>query len=429
MKRKVFDWLKRVDKEEGNILIIVSGMMGTGKTYGVLEYVKKEYSGYLYIDAAHNRDFSEYFASSEGKSLKAVIAGFFNIDEEYLQNIPVIIDEPAGIIAPRFLINRFEYDFKLFILTSDILSINHLVKGNDDSGLAAGLVEIAPLNFGEFLVAIDKEWYEEIIEGHLMRRRRIPELIHQELLDLYDLYMQIGGMPEIINEYIRLGTAENVRERQCRLRDSLWFYLMENAVKSGDDPSSPIQGEETVNQGSQISWSKVGGLLDAVERILEKDNHKFMYSAIRDGVSRRLYEKSLEYLVSGGTLMKIDRLSEDGGRIESDFRLYFSDISLYERPSAGKIAESSMIQGLCSSGLDIYYWESGKGASLDAVAKVKDELFPIDFHISGKGSRRSIGSYFGNTISIRLAEENCRFEENKITIPVYAAYALKRVVL
>ena len=156
MKRRVFDWLRHADKEEGNILIVVSGMKGTGKTYGVLDYVKREYGGYLYIDAAHNQEFIESFGCSEGKSLKAVIAGFYNIDEGYLQNIPVIIDEPTGIISLDSLLDRFEYDLKLFILSSDKRCTELLAGDKVDPGLPIGSVEIGPLNFGEFLVAIDK---------------------------------------------------------------------------------------------------------------------------------------------------------------------------------------------------------------------------------------------------------------------------------
>ena len=182
-----------------------------------------------------------------------------------------------------------------------------------------------------------------------------------------------------------------------------------------------------------------------IEKILEKDNHKFMYSAIRDGVTKKLYAPTVEQLKASNVLFSIPRLVPDGAKTTGintsyktagidtsydDFRLYYSDISLYERPYSLKITESAILQNIISTGMKTYYWESGTGAELSCVIEREGQYIPIDIHTNGKGKGRSISAFqkvCSTNKTIKLSEENCRFDGNTVNIPVYAAYGLKNL--
>ena len=114
-----------------------------------------------------------------------------------------------------------------------------------------------PMDFGEFLTATDHEWYDEVISGHISNKRKIPDMIHEELMDLFGLYESLGSMPEIINEYIMQGTAENIRRSQQKVRDAILYRTILDC---------PL---EHVKNRIQNVW-------DAMEKVLQKDNHKFM---------------------------------------------------------------------------------------------------------------------------------------------------------
>ena len=450
MNRKITTQLKKSDKEDGKRLIIITGMKCVGKTYAVLDYVKSEYEEYLYIDAVHDENFKEYIKENAGCGIKELLSGFFKIEEEYLVNIPIILDEPDKSFLEGDAFKDYDGRLKLFVITSDKdnaealfsrLTIGYIDVSNNckeiseslqnyaktsDLGSNIQVVRLSPMNFGDFLVATGKEWYDEVITGHLMSRRKLPEMIHEELLDLYDLYLQIGGMPEIVDEYIRMNGTENIRERQKLIKNALWMHLYENSVDSE---------------------VKTKGILDAVEKILEKDNHKFMYSAIRDGVTRKQYEPTVKYLESSGAIFSIPKLPNTAIRTsetikvsentkvptttDNDFRLYYSDFSLYDRPCGMKLIESAVLQNLLSAQVPVSYWESGTGAELSCVVKAEMGYIPVDINVNGKGKGRSISAYqkqTGTQRTIRLTEENCKFEGNTINIPIYAAYGLKLVL-
>lgn len=439
MNRKTKDIIRKVDKEDGNRLIIVWGMKCVGKTYAVLDYVKSEYEEYLYIDAAHDQSFIEYAKIYAGCGINELLSGFFKIEEEYLVNIPIILDELSMEMIENISFEGYNGSLKLFVIFSDKNRADRLYsKITDDEASKTenqeNIIHITPMNFGDFLVALGKEWYDEVITGHLMSRRKLPEMIHEELLDLYDLYLQIGGMPEIVEEYLKTGSLENIRERQQLLKAALWSTFSRKNI----DP-----------QVSDVTETKILGVLDAVEKILEKDNHKFMYSAIRDGVTKKQYAGTVEYLLKCDTLFSLSKLTpkvtkaksskqtvdKETGSIDiqenNEFRLYNSDFSMYDRPYGLKLAESSVLQGIKSSGVNTFYWESGTGAELACVLENNGKYTPVDIHINGKGRGRSVSAFqkeFGCRQTIRLTEENCRFEEDVVTLPIYVAYSLKHLL-
>ena len=421
MNRKVQGVIKKYDNEQGKRLIVLWGMKGTGKTYSVLEHVKKTYEEYLYIDAYGDLRFRKACTKSTESCSEELMTGFFGIDEEYLVNIPIIIDEPE-IEMVKTLFSSYSKRLKLFVITSDkciaetILGLTGedagkcLSNGPETDGSFYAFIHMIPMNFGDFLIAMGKEWYEEVITGHLLSKRKLPGMIHEELLDLYDLYLQTGGMPEIVAEYLEFGSVENVRERQRLLNIALRGMIYD------EDDTKAVRTK---------------GFLEAVEKVLEKDNHKFMYSAIRDGVSRKDYEDVLSNLESKEFLIKIPRLNSK----KDDFRLYLADTCLYghngrkteSENATWKIMESAVLQNVVSSGIKTYYWETGAGAGLDCVIEKDGRYVPVDIHMLGKGRSRSLGAFkkdYGCDFSLKLTEENCRFEEKTILLPIYAAYGL-----
>ena len=104
---------------------------------------------------------------------------------------------------------------------------------------------------------------------------------------------------------------------------------------------------------------------------------------------------------------------------------------MYDRPYGLKLAESSVLQGIKSSGVNTLYWESGTGAGLACVLENNGKYTPVDIHINGKGRGRSVSAFqkeFDCRQTIRLTEENCRFEEDFVTLPIYVAYSLKHLL-
>ena len=403
MKRRILDLLEKSDKQENRRSFIIYGMKGTGKTYSVLEYVKKNYEEYLYIDAVHDEAFnialSEYAEGNNNVSAVEFLSAFFRLDPEYLVNIPVILDEPPLCMLENGMFDGYNGILKLYIIT---VSNEKALNFGKVTGAEKSTFRMYPMDFGEFLTSLDKEWYDEVITGHIQSKRKIPDMIHEELMDLFGLYESLGGMPEVINEYILSGSADNIRRRQQMTRDAIIYRTILDC---------PI---DAVRNRIQNIW-------DAMEAILQKDNRKFMYSAVRDGATRREYAPVIDHLIDIGVLIKVTETGENG------FRLYSGDIGFYENKTPIVIRESLIIQNIISSGTAVHYWESGKGASLSIIADIRGKQTPIELKVSGKSNLRSVKSYMNESDIekyISLQDENIKDSESGPVVPVYACHLI-----
>ena len=425
MKRRILNQLEKADKQENKRSFIIYGMKSTGKTYSVLDYVKENYEEYLYVDVKHDEAFinaltaylgidpeTELIESktgafshpehSEGSDISLqFFSEFFKIDTEYLVNIPIILDNIPVWMPEYGVFDGYTGALKLFIITD---TESHARWYEEALGVNDSTYHMLPMDFGEFLTATDHEWYDEVISGHISNKRKIPDMIHEEITDLFELYKVLGGCPEIVEEYLRQGSTENIRQRQ---------EMLKNAILFG-----------TINEcpDKQIS-AKIQNVWDAMEHILLKDNHKFMYSVIRDGATKQMYAPAIDYMCEKGLAY---RVSDE----KDSFRLYAGDFGLYEVKREEKTMESLLIQNITSNGTKVSYWESGQGANVSIIAEIYGQKIPVEMKQDGKSNIRSVKSYMKlnkTDAYISMGEENIKCIENEIHIPDYAAYKVGNI--
>ena len=409
MKRRILNILQKADKQENRRSIIIYGMKGTGKTYSVLDHVKANYEEYLYIDAVHddafNMEFNKYYSDKADDAVTYFFSSFFKLDPEYLVNIPIILDEPPVMMLERHIFDNYNGELKLYIITASKEKAYGFAKVLDAE---ESIFRMYPMDFGEFLTALDKEWYDEVITGHIQSKRKIPDMIHEELMDLFGLYETLGGMPEVINEYVIQGMSENIRQRQQTVRDAILYRMIQDCT------------DDAVKSRIQNVW-------DAVELVLKKDNRKFMYSAIRDGATRREYEPVIDYICDQGMCVKVSETYKTGIKDKDGFRLYLADIGMYEKKEENTVRENLIIQNIISSGTNVQYWESGKGASVSIIVDRGRTKIPVELKTSGKSNLRSVKSYMKENMLdkfISLQDENIKDTENGPVIPVYACHLI-----
>ena len=426
MQRKAYQTIKKADSE-GKRTFVVYGMPSVGKTSLVLDCVKSSYEEYLYIDGQFDWEFKQFFSDyasfdidlndTETSSLLVdMLSNYFKISPEYLVNIPIILDELGDEMLESGIFDGYNGELKLFIIISDTdkayALVNSLSKTkasylnaltrSEVNQYNIELIHIYPLNFGEFLMSQDKEWYDEVIVGHMISKRKLPDMIHEELMDLFSIFRTIGGMPEVVEEYIKNGTLENIRQKQIRTAASVISPIIKHYV----------------------SPTKLEAVIEAVEASSAKDTHKFMYSSVRDGATRKQYEPVIEHLCSKEVVFKVTRLNES-----RDFRLILSDIGLYTGKETG-LLESLILKEIRSSGIRTNYWESGKGASVGMVAEGASGPIPIEFK-KDRSNLRSVKAFLketGTNTYLRLSDENIKEEQDFVSIPYYASYSIEKLL-
>ena len=133
------------------------------------------------------------------------------------------------------------------------------------------LLDIYPLTFDEFLDATDAalfSYYESI-----QKEQQIEEIFHNRLLEAYNNYLIIGGMPECVSSWVKYKDPAKVSQIQREL------------VEIYENDFSKHNGK--VNSGRILM------VFRSIVAQLAKPNEKFMYGAVREGGRARDFEEAI----------------------------------------------------------------------------------------------------------------------------------------
>ena len=286
-----------------------------------------------------------------------------------------------------------------------------------------------PLGFDEFLRAVGKEYFVEMIREHYSRMQELSAAAHQELSEWYYRYLYIGGMPAAVNEYLDRGSLINVPEIQNLLMNA---YTADMAKYTTDSESTRIRNAY-MSMPAQLA----------------KENKKFQYKLIRKGATAGLFGDSIAWLVYSGVVLRCDRVSRGdmpltAFRDVSAFKLYLSDVGLLSAftgitPESivrkelseiyrGSLTENYIAQALRTNGYDLYYWTSDSpAAEVDFVIQQHGRVIPIEVKSGEHVRAKSLQHYkkmYAPEKAVRLSEKNFGAEGDLCAVPLYAAFCI-----
>jgi len=209
-KRRIIAELKKWKMSANRKPLILRGARQTGKTTVVKQFAT-EYSQYIYLNLERPSDkeiFVRYHSINE-----IVQAIFFQYNKkiEQIADTLLFIDEIQQSAEAVALLRYFYEDYPdLHVIAAGSLLETLLGKSIN---FPVGRVEyrtLRPVSFAEFLSAMDEEQaleqYDQI---------PIKDFAHEKILNLFHTYTLIGGMPEIVANYIinkDLTSLQNVYE-------------------------------------------------------------------------------------------------------------------------------------------------------------------------------------------------------------------------
>lgn len=150
------------------------------------------------------------------------------------------------------------------------------------------LLDLYPLTFDEFLEATDEALYAYYESIH--KDQQIEEIFHNRLLEAYNNYLIIGGMPECVASWVKEKDPAKISQIQ---RELIEIYENDFSKHNGK-----------VNSGRILM------VFRSIVSQLAKSNEKFIYGAVRQGGRARDFEEAIEWLVSAGMLNRIYNVSK-----------------------------------------------------------------------------------------------------------------------
>ena len=433
MKRKIYKDLLEWKENSIDIPLMIIGARQIGKTYIIKEFCKNEFENYIYINLLDNPQIIDLFEQSiptEEKFTKMQLILNKKID---LEKTIIFFDE---IQLSEKLISNLKYfcesdsPFKIICAGSLLgVKINRF-----HSSFPVGKVKMEymyPMDFEEFLMATSSQGL--IDEIYKCYNEIIPmnNALHEKLLNLYRLYLCVGGMPQAVQNIVDVN--QNI------------FDFDKNIVKNIIESYLNDMNQYILNNTEK---SRIEAIYKSIPSQLGNVSNKFQYSKINSSARSRDYETALQWLISSTmiykcNLLKTIQIPPKAYTDEEYFKLYISDVGLLtslleiqyndilldnEFLYKGNIAENYMAEQLVRNGASLYYWKSDSDAEIDFILYNEDGLIPIEVKASDNITSKSLNSYvkkYKPKYSIRVSSKNFGFENNIKSIPLYAAFLIK----
>ncbi len=415
MKRNITEELKIWKRSGTNVPLLIYGPRGTGKTYTTLEFAQSEYDRYIYVNFESDFRACTFFKNTD-KEIFESINVYFGLDEIDTGKFIVIFDEieACPAVCNLFSLSKTAANINIICISSFIPAYyKQFFK----------CLRMSQMTFDEYLTGIGKEWYREVAEGHFVKKKPVPGIVHEELLELYYDYLKTGGMPEVINEFIYSDSMMNVEEKQRLILNSVL-----NDIGKYGDPGFYEYNIEGLERGDS---KKMQEIIDVIPKHAGMDKQKFTFNFIRRGVTYNMYSCAVNQLIENGVIYKSYRLEDDS------FRLTLFDIGLlsfclrrsgiYEEDALfEKLVRSSMISEMSKS-CKVFFWESKYSAKVDCIFETEDGFVPIEVNIASHRKSKSISIFCENVkmaYVVFVGEHNYNIRENMVEMPLYFVHFL-----
>ena len=302
------------DKEDPKPLVI-KGARQVGKTWLMKEFGHRFYESVVYFNFDEDDALNSIFEGNKNPQriieLLSLVAGRKILPQKTLLLFDEIQECPSALNALKYFKEKAN---EYHVIAAGSLLGTLLAQPKSYPVGMVNLLNLSPLLFDEFLQAYDgplHTFYTNIEKGD-----DIEEIFHNRLLEAYQHYLIIGGMPECIASWIKNKDPQRIAQIQQEL---LAVYENDFSKHNG-----------RVNSGRLLM------VFRSIVSQLAKANEKFMYGAVREGARAREFEEAIEWLVSAGMLNRLYNVSKPEHPLSAFdrldcFKLFFFDTGLLKQ--------------------------------------------------------------------------------------------------
>lgn len=412
--------------------LIIEGARQVGKTWLMKEFGKKAYNDTVYINFDSNSRMADLFVSD--LDTERLIMGI----ELYVgrkinsENTLLIFDEvqevPRALASLKYFCeNAPQYHI---VCAGSLLGIA-LHQGTSFPVGKVDFLKLYPLSFSEFLMAIDKGQFAELLN------KQDYEMItsfKQTYIDSLKQYYFIGGMPEAVQSFSENKDFSEVRSIQKRI------------LAAYEQDFSKHAPNEIV--------PKIRMLWNSIPSQLAKENKKFIYGLVREGGRAKEYETAIMWLSDCGLVHKVSRVNTAGIPLKAyedlkAFKLFIVDVGLlgcmvglHQRTFLdgnelfsefkGALTEQYVCQQLKTiDDLNIYYYTNNRGScEVDFVVDNGGSIIPVEVKAETNLKAKSLKTYrerFNPEISVRTSMSDYKQEDLLLNLPLYAIEQIEMI--
>lgn len=430
MKRNAMQALIKWKSNEERKPMVLKGARQVGKTWLMKEFGQNYYNNFAYFNFDEEDEIKSVFEANKNPhriiEILSMITGVKILPEKTLIIFDEIQECPEALNTLKYFKEKAN---EYHVIAAGSLLGTLLAKPKSYPVGMVNLLDIFPLGFDEFLDATDPvlfSYYESI-----KKEQMIEEIFHNRLLDAYNNYLIIGGMPECVASWVKYKDPAGISQIQKEL------------IEVYENDFSKYNGR--VNSGRILM------VFRSIVAQLAKPNEKFMYGAVREGARAREFEEAIEWLVSAGMLNRVYNVSKTEHPLSAfdkleQFKLFVFDTGLLKHMAGvdnsaillksdyqfkGPLTENYVIQQLRGQfDVEPRYF-SGKNSEIDFVLQYGTEIIPIEVKAGEDKSAPSFKKYISDyqpQYALRYSKRGYRKDGCITNLPLYLVRKTKELL-
>lgn len=414
--------------------LLIEGARQIGKTFSIRQF-GKNFKTYIEINFIEQPEAISLFKDlSNTKDLLARLS-LFTKQKLIKRDTLIFFDEvqfcPEVITYIKFLVDEGSYNY---ILSGSLLGIEI----NDLRSVPVGYLTIKrmfPLTFREFALNLGlNSSILENLETSFKEKKPVDDFIHKKMMELFRVYLVVGGMPAAVNRYIETNNLNEVIDIQNQIVN---LY------------------KKDITQYDKNNKLAIAQIFELIAPQLNSQNKRFIIKDIKSGVKFDRYENSFLWLKDAGFALPVYNVETPKiplklSKSRSLFKLFMSDVGLLaseysqgiqlkiisgdDKLNYGAIFENYIAQELTACEHDLYYYNNKKRGELDFLIEYDGEVLPIEVK-SGKDYKvhRALSNImdcgeFNLNRALIFNNSNLKVEGKLTYAPIYMAMFLKQEI-
>lgn len=405
MRRRIYSRLLEWKNNPNRKPLVLEGARQVGKTYILKEFGSKEYKNLIYINCRKNGFMQTLFAQDFNmERILRSISAYANqtiTEGETLIFFDEVQDAPSCMESLKYFCE--EARGQHVVVAGSLLGlVDH--QGESYPVGKVNTLHLYPMSFEEFLWAKGEDMCADILNSLDWNLIKALDVKFQDLLRQY---YYVGGMPEVVQDFVTNNDIVNVRKLQNEI------------LKNYENDFSKHAGNEAVR--IRMIWKSLPSQL-------AKDNKKFIYGVLKEGGRAKEFEKAIQWLIDAGLVYRITRCNNPTMPLSmyedfSSFKLYMLDVGMLGalanmpakymivnndvfKEAKGSFTENYVLEQMkCSDLFSIYYASKENSTQeIDFLVQTLNEIIPVEVKAEENVKSKSLHGF----ITIDHAEKHLK---------------------
>lgn len=436
LRRKIDKFLEDWKKDEDRKPLIIKGARQIGKTESIKHFAKKNYSNFIEINFVEEPKYKGIIA--DGYKTDDIIKNMSRINTD-LKFVPgktlIFFDELQEFPEMATALKFFKKDGRFDVICSgSLLGIQYKRIESNSVGYKTDY-QMSSLDFEELLWA--KGYDDSVIADMLSHMKELKPFNSLELSIFEGLFLDyciLGGLPEVVRDYIKKNTFEG----SLMLQRQLISDYEEDIRKYADG----------------VDQTRILNVFRNIVPQLAKENKKFQISKVASGARFKDYRGCIEWLADSGLInlaycLNFPELPLKGNYDEEKYKIYLFDTGILVAQLddeaqvdlranknlgvyKGALYENVVGESLVKQGYSLYYYKREDGKlEQDFFVRDTQSLIPVEVKATN-GTAKSLATlidsekYADIKYGIKFIKGNIGYNGKFYTFPYFCSFLLKR---